>query len=321
MDGLIRQADLAMYRSKESGRDTYSYYNAELNAIATERHMLETQLRQAHERREFRLVYQPKADLNSRTVYGVEALLRWVRPDGLEIGPEKFVPVLEETGLIVPVGLWVMQEACRQLVAWDRAGMPPLQMSVNLCARQFRQVDLIDRIASTLHRFGLAPSRLEIELTESALFEDSDLVSRIMASLGRLGVAISIDDFGTGHSSLSYLKRFDVDTLKIDRSFVRDTPDDPEDNAIAMAVIALAHGLGLKAVAEGVETEEQAQFLREQGCDQMQGYLLSAPVDGLAFAQWIGERICKLPETPVTSAEPASAAPDSVADVSFELPQ
>lgn len=293
LDGLIRQADMAMYRSKELGRDTFSFYNAELNAVATERHMIETSLRHAFERGEFSLAYQPKADLHDGTITGVEALLRWQRPNQAQIGPDKFIPILEETGLIVPIGAWVLREACRQLVEWDTLGLPMLKCAVNLSARQFRQEDLIENLAATLREFGLGTHRLEIELTETTLIADSEAVTTIMANLAQLGVAVAIDDFGTGHSSLSYLKRFDVDTLKIDRSFVRDIPDDPEDNAIAMAVIALAHGLGLKAVAEGVETEEQASFLRDQGCDQMQGYLLSPPLDALAFAQWLDARIGK----------------------------
>ncbi|MBP8307547.1 MAG: EAL domain-containing protein [Burkholderiaceae bacterium] len=290
LDGLIRQADMAMYHSKEAGRDTHSFYNAELNASATERHMLETSLRHAFERGEFHLVYQPKANLSDGAITGVEALIRWRRPDLPPIGPDKFIPILEETGLIVPVGGWVLREACRQVVAWDAQGLPPVNLAVNLSARQFRQADLIEQIAATLRESGLAASRLEIELTESTLIEDTEMVTRIMASLGALGVAVAIDDFGTGHSSLSYLKRFDVDTLKIDRSFVRDTPDDPEDNAIAIAVIALAHGLGLKVVAEGVENEAQADFLRAQHCDQIQGYLLSEALGPNDLAHWLRER-------------------------------
>ncbi len=290
LDGLIRQADMAMYRSKEIGRDTFSFYNAELDAIATERHLLETSLRQAFDQGHFRLVYQPKADLRTGRVTGVEALIRLHRPGQGPVSPDKFIPILEETGLIVPVGSWVIREACAQVVAWDAQGLPPVQLAVNLSARQFRQVDLIEQIGLILRETGLPAHRLEIELTESTLIEDSEAVTRIMASLGALGVAVAIDDFGTGHSSLSYLKRFDVDTLKIDRSFVRDTPDDPEDNAIAIAVIALAHGLALKVVAEGVENTRQADFLRAQGCDEIQGYLLSPPLDAEAFARWLGTR-------------------------------
>lgn len=206
------------------------------------------------------------------------------------IGPDRFIPILEETGLIVPVGAWVLRRACEEMMAWDRAGIAPINLAVNLSARQFRQHDLIDTIARTLAETGLEPSRLEIELTESMLVENIEEVVRIMARLGAMGVSIAIDDFGTGHSSLSYLKRFDLDILKIDRSFVRDTPDDPEDNAIAIAVIALAHGLGLKVVAEGVENEAQAGFLRAQGCDQIQGYLLSRPLPASAMLGWLRAR-------------------------------
>jgi PAS domain S-box-containing protein len=289
LDGLIKQADIAMYRSKELGRDTYFYFNEGLNKEIVARHQLETQLRHALERNEFLLHYQPKADLETGRITGVEALMRW-RPAGQSlIGPDKFIPILEETGLIVPTGSWAFREACSQMVSWRRQGMPALNLAVNLSAREFRQPDLIGRMADALAETGFDPTCLEIELTESILIEDSEAVLRILSKLGSMGVKIAIDDFGTGHSSLSYLKRFDVDTLKIDRSFVRDTPGDGEDSAIAIAVIALAHGLGLRVVAEGVETEEQKEFLRAQGCDEMQGYLLSRPVDSVAFAKWFGE--------------------------------
>ena len=278
IDGLIRQADMAMYHSKEAGRDTYSFYNDELNAFATERHLLETSLRHAFERGEFHLAYQPKANLSDGTVTGVEALMRWRRPDQPPIGPDKFIPILEETGLIVPVGGWVLREACRQVVAWDHEGLPPLNLAVNLSARQFRQADLIEQIACTLRETGLPASRLEIELTESTLIEDTEMVTRIMASLGALGVAVAIDDFGTGHSSLSYLKRFDVDTLKIDRSFIAEITQDNNNLAIVRGTIALAHSLGLKVVAEGVETAGQLALLAGADCDEFQGYHFSRPL-------------------------------------------
>jgi EAL domain-containing protein (putative c-di-GMP-specific phosphodiesterase class I) len=185
------------------------------------------------------------------------------------------------------VGAWVFNEACTQMMKWRLDGMRPTGLAVNLSAREFRQPDLVGRIAQVLARTGFDPSMLEIELTESMLIEDSEAVLRILTELGAMKVRIAIDDFGTGHSSLSYLKRFDVDTLKIDRSFVRDTPHDPEDSAIATGVIALAHGLKLKVVAEGVERPDQLQFLRDQGCDEIQGYLLSRPMDAQAFAAWM----------------------------------
>ncbi len=290
LDGLIKQADLAMYRSKELGRDTFHFFNQELNAAAIERHHLEGLLRHALERNEYLLHYQPTVCLVDGRVTGVEALLRWHRPGQAVVNPDRFVPILEETGLIVPVGLWVLRTACEQMMRWQRQGMRPINLAVNLSARQFRQGDLIEQIAQVLLSTGFAPARLELELTESMLVDDSETVVRIMSRLGAMGVRIAIDDFGTGHSSLSYLKRFDVDTLKIDRSFVRDTPDDPEDSAIAIAVVALGHGLRLSVVAEGVETQAQADFLRAQGCDEMQGYLIAQPADADEFAQWFAQR-------------------------------
>lgn len=290
LDGLIRQADMAMYRSKDKGRDTYSFFNENLNALATERHMIETNLRQAFDRNEFYLVYQPKARLADGSVCGVEALLRWRRPDHTEVGPDKFIPVLEETGLIVPVGLWVLRQACRQIRQWQDAGVGKFVVAVNLSARQFRQTDLIEQIGAVINQYDLEPGQLDFELTESSLFDDSESVTKIMNALEALGVGVAIDDFGTGHSSLTYLKRFRVNSLKIDRSFIRDIPQDPDDMAIARAVVGLAHGLGLRAIAEGVETVEQRDFLRELGCDEIQGYLLARPMRAEAFTQWIGTR-------------------------------
>ena len=297
LDGLIKQADIAMYRSKELGRDTYFYFNESLNQEVVERHKMETLLRHALQRGEFLLHYQPKAELESGRITGVEALMRW-RPTGQNpVGPDRFIPILEETGLIVPIGAWAFREACTQMVAWRKAGLPAINLAVNLSAREFRQPDLIGRITQVLVDTGFDPHCLEIELTESILIDDSEAVLRLLAGLKAMGIRIAIDDFGTGHSSLSYLKRFDVDTLKIDRSFVRDTPDDPEDSAISIAVIALAHGLKLKVVAEGVETQAQMDFLRAQGCDEIQGYLLSRPAEPRAFAAWFADRsssVCAL---------------------------
>jgi diguanylate cyclase len=290
LETLIKQADLAMYRSKALGRDTYTFFTNELEKIAREQHKLESNLRHALDRGEYRLVYQPKANLATGQIVGVEALLRWKPEGGQEVGPDKFIPILEESGLIVPVGMWVMRTACEQLRKWKLAGHPELgelTMAVNLSARQFRQTDLIEQIGIIVEQTGVTNGKLEIELTESTLVEDSEAVVTIMQSLRAMNVRVAIDDFGTGHSSLRYLKRFSIDTLKIDRSFVRDIPNDPEDNAIAIAVIALGRAMGLKVVAEGVETTEQAQFLRDHGCDEMQGYLLSKPVPPEQFEKWL----------------------------------
>ncbi len=287
LDALIRHADLAMYRSKELGRNTFHFFTEELNDELTERLSLEMHLRHALDRGEFALVYQPKASLRTGRVTGVEALLRWQRPGHETIGPDRFIPVLEETGLILPVGAWVLEQACRQLAAWDREGLPPLKMAVNLSPRQFAQRDLPQQVERALRDAGIAPQRLELELTESLLMNDEAATLAMLAALRTMGVGIAIDDFGTGHSSLAYLKRFDVETLKIDRTFVRDTPDDPEDNAITSAVIALGHSLGLSVVAEGVENLAQSEFLRDLGCDEIQGYLLSRPMAPALMPAWL----------------------------------
>ena len=290
LDGLIRHTDMAMYRSKELGRNTFNFYSDDMNASVAARMDLEANLRHALERDEFVLHYQPKADLSTGTITGVEALIRWNRPGLGMMAPDGFIAALEDTGMIVSVGAWVIRTACAEVASWDRLGLPPISVAVNLSARQFRQTDLASTIAATLSATGLAANRLELELTESLLMEDNALSSGVLAEFARLGLRVAIDDFGTGHSSLSYLKRFSVDTLKIDRSFVRDTPENPEDCAIATAIVALAHSLRLKVVAEGVETKEQLAFLRGLGCDEMQGYLLSRPLPAAQLVAWLKAR-------------------------------
>ena len=284
-DDLLRHADQAMYRAKELGRDQAQFFSAEMNDQAQQRLQLEAELRHALERGEFQLVYQPKADLHSGRVSGVEALLRWKRNGETVTTPDVFIGVLEETGLILPVGRWVLQQATQQVCAWRRAGLPWVRVAVNLSARQFRQGDLVATVAQALEAAGLPSAQLELELTESMLMGGEQQAAQLHR-LSALGVQLAIDDFGTGWSSLSYLKRFNVDTLKIDRSFVRDTPHDPEDNAITSAVIALARSLKLRVVAEGVETDAQRQFLLDNGCDEMQGYWLSPPLAPAAFEAW-----------------------------------
>lgn len=285
LDDLLRHADQAMYRAKELGRDQAQFYNAEMNEQAQRRLQLEAELRHALERGEFELVWQPKADLASGRVSGVEALLRW-RRDGRPVAtPEVFIQVLEETGLILPVGRWVLEQASRQICAWRRTGLPWLRVAVNLSARQMRQGDLVQTVDDALASSGLPSAQLELELTESMLM-GGEHQTQLLHRLSALGVQLAIDDFGTGWSSLSYLKRFNVNTLKIDRSFVRDAPHDPEDSAIATAVIALARSLKLRVVAEGVETPAQQQFLLDNGCDEYQGWLLSRPLAAPAFERW-----------------------------------
>jgi diguanylate cyclase (GGDEF)-like protein len=286
LDTLIRHTDMAMYRSKSHGRATYSFFSEDLSAAVTARVSLEGNLRRAIEREEFVLHFQPKSDLRSGKITGVEALLRWHRPGHGLIPPDRFVSVLEDTGLILPVGAWVIRAACEQLAAWDRLGLPALRLAVNLSARQFRHLYLASMIEDSLRQNGIEPQRLEIELTESLLMEDNEATRSMLESFRRLGVRMAIDDFGTGHSSLSYIRRFAIDTLKIDRSFVQSLPDNDEDTAICSAVIALGRNMKMCVVAEGVETAEQAQVLRELGCDEVQGYWISRPMPGADFAAW-----------------------------------
>lgn len=289
-DDLLKHADMAMYRSKETGRNGYQFYDEAMNAAAARRLQLESQLRHGLERNEFKLVYQPKADLHSGTVTGVEVLLRWQREGEAMTFPDVFIPVLEETGLILPVGQWVLEQAARQVRNWQAAGLPALRLAVNLSARQLRQGEIVETVAATLAATGLPAAQLELELTESMLM-DGESHADTLRCLSKLGVQLAIDDFGTGYSSLSYLRHFCVDTLKIDRSFVRDTPDDAEGSAITTAVIALGRSLNLRVVAEGVETQAQMDFLRQRGCDEMQGYLLSRPLNPDAFVSWWRTRL------------------------------
>jgi diguanylate cyclase (GGDEF)-like protein len=277
-DGLVRNAEAAMYRAKERGRNNLQDFAPEMAGPATERIRLETALRHALGRDEFVLYYQPQVDLETGQVTGMEALLRWHHPMLGLVAPSRFIWLAEETGLIVPIGEWVLARACAQTRAWEAAGFKPLRMVVNLSARQFRQEGLPEVVAATLEESGLAPDRLALEITEGALMEHTRLNDTLLGQLKDLGVRISIDDFGVGYSSLSYLKRFPVDILKLDRTFVRDIATDPGDVAIARAVIALARGLNLSVIAEGVENRAQLDVLRAEGCDGAQGYLLSRPL-------------------------------------------
>lgn len=288
LDNLIRNADAAMYRAKALGRNNFQFYTADLNANAEERLWFEAELHQALELDQFELVYQPKLNLRTNTISGVEALLRWRSPRKGLVPPLEFITLLEETGLIVPVGAWVLKTACKQAVAWARGGMD-LSMAVNLSARQFGDTSLIKVIQSAVLDSGLPFSQLELEVTESLLMEDSESSQEALASIKQMGIKISMDDFGTGYSSLAYLKRFPLDTLKIDRSFVKDVGVDPDDTAIVRAVIALSHSLQLTVVAEGVETHEQLMFLRDARCDQAQGYFISRPMDAATFEAWMAE--------------------------------
>jgi diguanylate cyclase (GGDEF)-like protein/PAS domain S-box-containing protein len=284
---LIRNADAAMSRAKEHGRDNYQFYTAEMNARAMEKLLLQNDLRHALERQEFLLHYQPKASLPSGRITGFEALLRWQHPRRGLVSPAEFVPLLEDSGLIVPVGGWVVRTACRQIVAWRDAGLEPLPVAVNLSAKQFFHGDVVAVVEAARAERGVDPRLLDLEITESDVMRNPEEAAAILRKLRSRGVRIGIDDFGTGYSSLSYLKRLPVECLKIDRSFVGGLPEDADDASIARAVITMAHSLGLRVVAEGVENEAQRRFLATHECDEMQGYLLSRPQPALEAARFL----------------------------------
>jgi diguanylate cyclase (GGDEF)-like protein/PAS domain S-box-containing protein len=276
-EALVVNADAAMYRAKEQGRNNYQYFTKDMNERALQRARMEIALRRALEREEFRLFYQPKADLLTGKICGFEALLRWQHPDKGMVLPGDFIPVLEETGLIVQAGEWVLRTACVQIRAWQESGLKVPPVAVNLSARQFEQKNLKDIVRQILRDTGVDPSLIEFEITESLLMKDPEGAARTLRDLKESGVGLSMDDFGTGYSSLGYLKRFPIDTLKIDRTFVRDISTDADDATLTRAIINLAQNLRLKVVAEGVETEAQLAFLCENGCEEMQGYLFARP--------------------------------------------
>jgi diguanylate cyclase (GGDEF)-like protein/PAS domain S-box-containing protein len=288
-EALVMNADTAMYRAKEQGRNNYQYFTRDMNERALQRVQLEAELRRALERGEFRLFYQPKAQLATGKICGFEALLRWQHPEKGIVAPGEFIPVLEETGLIVQVGEWVLRTACEQINAWQKADLKVPPISVNLSARQFEQQNLKDSVHRILRDSKVDPSLIEFEITESLLMHDPESAARTLRSLKESGVRLSMDDFGTGYSSLGYLKRFPIDTLKIDRTFVRDISTDVDDATLTRAIIHLAQNLRLKVVAEGVETEAQLAFLRSNGCDEMQGYLFARPTDAEECGQMLRE--------------------------------
>lgn len=278
VDELLKNADTAMYHVKDNGKNMFQFYSQEMNARACKRLTLQNSLRHALERNEFRLYYQPKIDIASRKLTGMEALLRWAHPEKGLIGPDNFIPLAEETGLIVPIGEWVLQSACLQINSWEAQGYPPLRIAVNISPVQFKREDFAESIHRILEETGVNPHFLELELTEGALMQEVESSVEILNRFREIGIHISIDDFGTGYSSLSYLKRFPIDKLKIDRSFIFNLTENRDDNAIVTAIIAMAHSLDLKIIAEGVETEDQLAFLIKQGCQEMQGYLYSRPL-------------------------------------------
>ncbi len=288
--GLIRNADAAMYRAKDEGRNKYQLFTADLNARAVERLSIESALRHAIEREELFLCYQPKVDLQTGKVLGVEALLRWQHSLRGLVSPVDFIPVAEETGLIVPIGEWVLRRACEDAIRWAQSGIEDVNVAVNLSARQFRQGDLQQTVEGLLYELQFDPNRLELEITESLLMDDTEASQVALYDLKALGLAIYLDDFGTGYSSLAYLKKFPIDGLKIDRSFIRDIPGDSDDEAITRAIVALSAALRLKVVAEGVETQAQLDFLLREGCDEVQGFLFSKPLPYEQFVDWVRTR-------------------------------
>jgi diguanylate cyclase (GGDEF)-like protein len=287
VDTLLKNADAAMYRAKEHGRSNFQFYTSEMNERVNERLALENALRRALERNELALHYQQKVDLRTGRIVGAEALVRWLHPEWGLVRPARFIPLAEETGLIVAIGEWVLREACRQTRAWLDAGLEPGVVSVNLSVRQFRQEGLVRTVSRILEETRLEPAQLEMELTESMVMQNVDAAIAILQGLKQLGVTLSLDDFGTGYSSLSYLKDLPIDTLKIDRSFVRDigAGAEPDEGVLAQAIISLAHALHLKVIAEGVETDAQVRFLRRHGCDEVQGFLYGEAVPPEAHAR------------------------------------
>jgi len=281
---LLKNAGAALYKAKKSGGANYQFYTADMHELAASRLALETNLRRAIQNEEFLVHYQPRVVVDSLAITGVEALVRWQHPQLGLIAPSEFIPLAEDTGLIVPIGEWVMRTACLQGRSWREQGFAPIQIAVNICGRQFHDQDLSQTVIEILEETGFPSQNLELELTESSVMQNADFASSVLTRLKSMGIKISIDDFGTGFSSLASLKRLPIDNLKIDRTFVRDATTDTDDGALVMAIITLAHNLRLKVIAEGVETEEQLRFLQLLRCDEVQGYLFSRPLPAEALA-------------------------------------
>jgi diguanylate cyclase (GGDEF)-like protein/PAS domain S-box-containing protein len=275
---LLRNADLAMYHAKDNGRNNHQFFTTDMNRRTVERQSLEVDLRLALENHEFELFYQPKVSLATGAITALEALIRWHHPERGLVSPAQFIPVAEACGVIVPIGQWVMREACRQTRAWRDAGLPPVRIAINVSPRELREKDFVATVRATLAEAGLEPDNLELELTETFLMQDSTLTGTVLQALKGLGVTLALDDFGTGYSSLSHLRRFPIDTLKIDQSFVRDLATDADDANIVSAMISMGESLHMRVVAEGVETRDQLAFLQELGCPEAQGYYFSRPV-------------------------------------------
>ncbi|NTV96533.1 MAG: bifunctional diguanylate cyclase/phosphodiesterase, partial [Thiobacillus sp.] len=289
MATLLKNADTAMYRAKDDGRHCFRFFNEGMAEQAALQVARESALRQAVQDRAFHLDYQPQVDLGTGAVVGVEALIRW-RLDGKTVSPLEFIPLAEETGLIVPIGRWVLATACRDIAGLRRLGYDKLKLAVNISAIELKQIDFIEQVVMALAESGLPAANLELEITESTMMVDVARVASVLDSLAAMDVGTAIDDFGTGYSSLAYLKQLPVDYLKIDRSFVRDVPKDKEDSTIVRAILTMSQTLGLKTVAEGIETEGQADFLRAAGCQIGQGYLISRPLPLAELTGWLAGR-------------------------------
>ena len=278
VDNLIKNADTALYHAKGRGKNNFQFYSKSMNEAALESLTMETNLRRALERQELLLYYQPKMDFLTGQINGMEALIRWKQSDGTLVSPAKFIPFAETSGLIVPIGAFVLRTACLQNKLWQEAGLKKISVAVNLSGLQFGQKNFVKDIFTALKDTDLNPRYLELEITETTIMKNPEMAVRNLKELKEVGIQISIDDFGTGYSSLNYLQRLPLDTLKIDISFIRNVVTDPNDAVVVKTIIAMAHNLNLKVIAEGVENEQQVAFLREHGCDTMQGYFLSPPV-------------------------------------------
>jgi EAL domain-containing protein (putative c-di-GMP-specific phosphodiesterase class I) len=302
---LLRNADTAMYRAKERGRDNYQLYTAAMNVKMMERLAVEQDLRHALVRKELTLFYQPIVSVETGLITGAEALIRWRHPVRGLVMPDDFIPLAEETGLILEIGEWVLREACRQILEWRQEGLAMELVAVNLSARQLQQEDLVARIGGIMRDSGVSPDLIQLEITEGAVLKNVDYAIAMLQQLGEMGFEIALDDFGTGYSSLTYLKRFPIDAVKIDRSFVRDLEHDVSDATIVSTVIAMAENMRLNVIAEGVETEEHLEFLRHRGCNEYQGHLFSRAVPPEAFAELLRG------EPSVNPAASSSPVPDA----------
>jgi diguanylate cyclase (GGDEF)-like protein len=287
IDTLLINADVAMYQAKNNGKNNFQYYSASMKTLSAERFAVESKLRKALDQNEFMLFYQPQIDIYTGKIIGVEALIRWLQPDLVLIKPGEFIPLAEETGLIIPIGEWVLRTACAENKAWQKVGLQPIRMTVNVSSIQFRQNNFVETVSGILRDTGLDPHYLQLELTEGTIMQDSPNTIKKLHSLRAMGIQVAIDDFGTGYSSLNYLKRFPLSTLKIDYSFVKDIGTSPTDQAIINAIVSLAHNFNLKVIAEGVEKKKQLTFLRECGCEGAQGHLICPPVNTVVLAEFI----------------------------------